>query len=343
MAGVAPLSDQNMHCIKVGGGFRCVRKFHSNRYMTTQRRQVLQAQKSSLAEVSPQEGEPLFRPTQLADVAMTKAHYINSPSGATVVAVLSGRPRNGPFVRHRDEISAERTQEIVGRRAQQSQLYDVDLSALCFREHVVLGIMHEDDLNPGDSENDYIYLMKGLPSCSEMHKPSFTNRAGIRQLAEEYDDIRKDLDNAWHEQNYAKWTNDPCGKLRRSTEVWWPLFTECSCPIILPHSPVYTTSMAEISCLNAQFGWSVYIGGSEVQKAAQAGNKPFKLAAWRNPKGQAFYERHISDILVAGWKLMVEYFPKICNEMLAAVPEQFRLGGTGFTKVTVACNNPVSA
>ena len=38
-------------------------------------------------------------------------------------------------------------------------------------------------------------------------------------MAADYVKVKRKIDNAWHEQNYARWTNDPNGKWRRSTEV----------------------------------------------------------------------------------------------------------------------------
>ena len=40
-----------------------------------------------------------------------------------------------------------------------------------------------------------------------------------QQTAAHYLKIKSKIDNAWHEQAWSRWTNDPCGKLRRSTEV----------------------------------------------------------------------------------------------------------------------------
>ena len=71
--------------------------------------------------------------------------------------------------------------------------------------------------------------------------------------------------------------------------------------------------------------------------------RPFVLNAWKHPDGAAFYRAHVADLLPAAWKLLVEHFPKLTDKMLAAVPKRYRMEGTGFTKATVAWNNPVSA
>ena len=49
----------------------------------------------------------------------------------------------------------------------------------------------------------------------------------------------------------------------------------------------------------------------------------------------------VADLLTAAWKVMVERYPKMCDAMLKAVPQEYRLSDTGFTKVTVSINNPV--
>ena len=92
-----------------------------------------------------------------------------------------------------------------------------------------------------------------------------------------------------------------------------------------------------------QFGWSTYIGSAPKQLQAQSQNKGFKLNAWEHKGGRAFYKKHMSDLLPAAWKVMVERYPKMCDAMLKALPPEYRLQGTGFSKVTIAINNPVRA
>ena len=48
---------------------------------------------------------------------------------------------------------------------------------------------------------------------------AFDTPSGVRKLGDEYKRIRRKLENAWHEHGWAKWTNDPDGMLRTSTEV----------------------------------------------------------------------------------------------------------------------------
>ena len=45
-------------------------------------------------------------------------------------------------------------------------------------------------------------------------------------------------------------------------------------------------------------------------------------------------------LLLQAWRLLFERYPKAAAQMLAAVPEEYRLNSTGFTKVTVAIDNP---
>jgi len=68
--------------------------------------------------------------------------------------------------------------------------------------------------------------------------------------------------------------------------------------------------------------------------------KPYKLNAWEHKDGKAFYDTHVADLLPAAWRVMVERYPTLCDQMLAAVPKRYQMEGTGFTKVTVAWNNP---
>ena len=90
-----------------------------------------------------------------------------------------------------------------------------------------------------------------------------------------------------------------------------------------------------------QFGHSVMPGGSKKQKEAREEGKPFKLAAWEHPVGRDFYDTYVVEMLEAAWELMAAHYPKACAAMLEAVPPQYRLGKTGFTKATLAWNNPV--
>ena len=85
------------------------------------------------------------------------------------------------------------------------------------------------------------------------------------------------------------------------------------------------------------------VGGTKKQMAAKKKNEPYKLEAWLHKDGKAFYEHHMKQLLPAAWALLVKHYPKMADKMLAAVPSRYRLENTGFTKVTVAYNNPVSA
>ena len=196
----------------------------------SERQELLEAMKASLAEVRPEDSQALFRPTELADAAMERARPVRAAcpvDPAThrgqwhgVAAVLHGQPRCGPFERNRAECSAETAQMLVGREAD-GQLLDVDVSALGAGEAITLGVTNAADDVPGSAENDYVYILNGLrrTTLRTRQMASFETRAGIVQMGCDYKAIKSKIDNAWHEQGWAKWTNDPQGKLRRSTEV----------------------------------------------------------------------------------------------------------------------------
>eukprot|EP00965_Chrysotila_dentata_P081009 2673829-Pleurochrysis_carterae.AAC.1 len=82
-------------------------------------------------------------------------------------------------------------------------------------------------------------------------------------------------------------------------------------------------------------------GGSEVQKRAGRLQQPFELKSMRDPKGRRFYDRFVVPWLLKAWKAVLATAPQA-----AALAWQEQLGsdrtlsGTGFTKVTVALNNP---
>lgn len=64
-------------------------------------------------------------------------------------------------------------------------------------------------------------------------------------------------------------------------------------------------------------------------------------AVYTAAEGKAFYDEHVEPLLDDAWLLLAERHPKAAAEMLAAVPEEYRLKPeVGFTKVTVAVDNP---
>jgi hypothetical protein len=236
-------------------------------------------------------------------------------------------------VRNRDEISAERAIVLVHQQPQ-SKLYEIDLADE--GGALRLGISHSEDTpaTGEEEERDVIHIYRGLeapspppavpstldaPSQPTVPPPSLTSppppplssfftRESIRRMGDDYVNVvrKAGLENAWHEQSWRGHTNDPNRHEHRSTE----------------------------------FGWSTMPGGSPKQLKGMAEHEPFRLSAWEHPKGKAFYEEHLEPLLPAAWKALVERFPRMAERMLAAVPERHRLCGTGFTKVTIAINNP---
>ena len=81
-------------------------------------------------------------------------------------------------------------------------------------------------------------------------------------------------------------------------------------------------------------------GGAEKQKEARSTGEAFKLNAWEHEKGAAFYNKHLRNLLPHAWRVLVERYPVLTDKMLAALPRRYRLEGTGFSKCTVALNNP---
>ena len=85
-------------------------------------------------------------------------------------------------------------------------------------------------------------------------------------------------------------------------------------------------------------------GRNQQQKEAFAKHEAFKLANWDASRavseGALFYEEWISDKVSPLWNELAHAFPEECEHVLRRVPEQYRLEGTGFTKVTLGEDNP---
>ena len=84
-------------------------------------------------------------------------------------------------------------------------------------------------------------------------------------------------------------------------------------------------------------------GGSDIQKKAKKEKLAFRLAAWDDKDGRRFYDDFLAGpegLIRKSWKELMRENPNKAKEMLAQVPDRYRLEGTGFTKITVALNNP---
>ena len=199
------------------------------------------------------------------------------------------------------------------------------------------GDVHEhefdtDEAGDGHDERDFIYISKGLPltqgGAGQGVEPGPSATSGPKTdagspgsmghtanvntvlpgqaMGDAYESIRREIENAWHERAWVGYTNDENAKDHKSTE----------------------------------FGWSTMPGGSTIQLEARKQGKPYPLHAWTCGVGSAFYEASILPWLKDAWRALEEHFPETCKEMLDAVPPEYRLEGTAFTKVTVALNNP---
>ena len=102
----------------------------------------------------------------------------------------------------------------------------------------------------------------------------------------------------------------------------------------------YTNDPNAADHKSTEFGWSVMPGGSNKQRSARALRRPFRLSAWESTAGSIFFDAHVRLFLRVAWSEAWHQFPSACSAMLAATPEAYRLEGTGFTKVTLAINNP---
>ena len=106
----------------------------------------------------------------------------------------------------------------------------------------------------------------------------------------------------------------------------WP--SACRHPLLQP-APTTTRGRAVYSIVRHA---RTVPGGSRKQQEARAAGLPFKLTAWTDDEGRAFYEAHVEPLLPAAWRALEAKFPETCREMLEAVPPEYRLKDTAFTK-----------
>jgi hypothetical protein len=124
----------------------------------------------------------------------------------------------------------------------------------------------------------------------------------VKSLYEEYQKVRIRTQNNWHLKSFNK--EDDFFRQRMSTE----------------------------------FGYSTFPGGSEIQKRCTAEKIPYLLKSMTTAK--EFYHKFMANMITLAWKETCCAFPVESAAMLSAVPAQFRLENTGFTKLTIAVNNP---
>jgi len=97
------------------------------------------------------------------------------------------------------------------------------------------------------------------------------------QTADHYAKIKAKIDNAWHEQGWSRWTNDPAGKLRRSTEVCAPAPLRHVCfdrrwitQTHSPHPSLRTTPLHIVRLVCVHGERSEAGGSQEAEEALQA-------------------------------------------------------------------------
>jgi len=292
------------------------------------RQAINAATQQSLTEVAARDGEPPYRPFDLYDGLLASA--VQLPSGGAVAATLCGLSRVGPFKKNQDELSAERAVVVVAH--QDGAVGRIDTVHATNGETWRLRVRCDEsdgelvgascaetaaDEEAGvEHEADIIHITRGFrmasldapsPTADADAAPSFLSTRTVATMADAYEKVRRGLETDWHEQKWRGSTNDPNRHEHLSTE----------------------------------FGWSTMAGGSEKQMESKADDKPFRLSAWEKPEGKAFYDEHVEPLLDDAWRLLAERHPKAAAEMLAAVPEEYRLKPeVGFTKVTVAVDNP---
>ena len=88
--------------------------------------------------------------------------------------------------------------------------------------------------------------------------------------------------------------------------------------------------------MGLELGHSSFNGSAKIQMDAHKASGSYPLKASRNPSKAV---QNISDFLkpkvMAAWQFIVEKYPAEAAEQLAQVPEEARLWGTAFTKITV--------
>ena len=214
---------------RLGEGLEAFQPLGVSERMATRR-----ALQNSLLTAKPGDAEAPFRPTEYADEVMAKRALRVDRTGLVQGLELESVARDGPFKRNADEISAERAVVMVDEN--KGTLLDVDVGDLGDGEAVVIKLTNEVDaaadaaMSSKPAETDFVYLQKGLSHATGGHRRCRAHHTlldfeihGIKQTVKRYKEIRKTLENAWHEQHWAKYTNDPHGKHRRSTEVHRPI------------------------------------------------------------------------------------------------------------------------
>ena len=68
---------------------------------------------------------------------------------------------------------------------------------------ITVGVSNASDAMPGSEENDYVYILHGLPTVRDGRRlPSFAHLDGIKAMGNAYKAVKSKVDNAWHEQRW---------------------------------------------------------------------------------------------------------------------------------------------
>ena len=91
-----------------------------------------------------------------------------------------------------------------------------------------------------------------------------------------------------------------------------------------------------------EFGWSAFPGDAPQQVKAQEEQLPYKLAAWLDPRGDAWVEEFLAPhVLPQMWKSALVHYHLACEQMMdVTMASLYGMCGTGWNKVTVGWNNP---
>lgn len=148
--------------------------------------------------------------------------------------------------------------------------------------------------------------LRDLATCSTDEVGVVASMQWARRAAAAYARVRGSIEKPWRGQSWRASTGDKFATTARATE----------------------------------FGWSTFPGGSKKQRAALAAGVAYKVTAWTCAAGRNFYNMYLRPLVRKAWAACMDEDEAVCRATLAAVPPKYRLEGTGFSKVTIATDNP---
>lgn len=102
----------------------------------------------------------------------------------------------------------------------------------------------------------------------------------------------------------------------------------------------YSSDPFKGSCQSIDFGYSRMPGGSVLQSRAREAGAAYELKSMRDAEGRCFFQEMIVPWLQQAWKRVEAESSQAALLMMEQTTCAAQLAGTGFTKVTVAANNP---